>query len=121
MTRLRFVLAWVTLLLQMIPTQECDLVFGNGLDDPNHQSRIFKGKRLSVDARNPTYLTHSVFTSLQCLDICLRFDHCVSFDVLSTHENICRINLVAKHTMPLVEERNWTHFNLSSVYLREVG
>lgn len=121
MARLCFTLVWVTLLLQVISAQECDSFFGNGFDDPNHQSRIFKGKRLSVDAKKPTYLTHPVFTSLQCLDLCLRFDQCVSFDFLASHENICRINRITQHTMPLVEDRNWTHFNLSVVYLRKVG
>ena len=121
MASLCVTLAWVTLILQVIPTQECDSFFGNGFDDPNHKSRIFKGKRLPVDETNPTYLTHPVFTSLQCLDFCLRNDHCVSFDFLSSRENICRINRATQHTMPLVEDRSWTHFNLSAVYLRKVG
>ena len=121
MASLFLTLAWVTLLLQVIPTQECDSFFVNGFDDPNHQSRIFKGKRLSVDEKNPTYLRHPVFTLLQCFDFCLRIDHCVSFDFLVSRENICRINRVTQHTMPLVEDRNWTHFNLSAVYLRKVG
>lgn len=122
MARLRFTLAWVTLLLQILPTQGCDSFFGNGFDLSHQkiQSRIFTGKRLSVDETNPTFLTRAVVTSLECLDFCLRFDHCVSFDFLP-HENICRINRVTQRTMPLVEERNWTHFNLSSVYLRKVG
>lgn len=121
MTRLCFSLAWVALLLQVIPTQECNSVFGNGFDDPNDQSRIFKGKRLSESAKKTTYLTFPVFTSLQCLDLCLRFDHCVSFDFLASRENICRINRVTHHTTPLVDDKNWTHFNLSAVYLRKVG
>ena len=121
MASLRVTLAWVTLLLQVIPTQECDLFFRNGFDHPNHRSQIFKGKRLSVNEKNPTYLTHPVFTSLQCLDFCLRNDHCVSFDFLASRENICRINGATQDMMPLVEDRNWTHFNLSAVYLREVG
>ena len=120
MTRLFFTLAWVTLLLQVISTQECDSFFRNVFDDPNHQSRIFEGKRLSVDAKNPMFLTHPVFTSLQCFDICLRFDHCVSFDFLASQENVCRINRVTQHKMPLVEDRNWTHFNLSAVHLTKV-
>ena len=114
-------LAWVTFFLQVIPTQECDSLFGNVFDDPNHQSRTFKGKRLSVEEKNPTYLTHPVFTSLQCLGLCLRIDHCVSFDFLVSRESICRVNRVTQHTIPLVEDRNWTHFNLSAVYLRKVG
>ena len=121
MASLCLTLAWVSFFLQVIPTQECDSLFGNVFDDPNHQSRTFKGKRLSVDEKNPTYLTHPVFTLLQCLDFCLRIDHCVSFDFLVSRENICRINRVTQHTMPLVEDRNWTHFNLSAVYLRKVG
>ena len=121
MARLFLTLAWVTLLLHVIPTQECDSIFGRGFDDPNHQSRIFKGKRLSVDAKKPTFLTHPVFTSLQCLDFCLRFDHCVSFDFLASHESICRIHPGTQNTMPLVEDRNWIHFNLTAVYLRKVG
>lgn len=122
MASLCVTLAWVTLLLQVIRTQEYDSFFGNGFYDPNHQSRIFKGKRLSVDEKKPTYLvTHSVFTSLQCLDFCLRTDQCVSFDFLASHENICRINRETQHLTPLVEDRNWTHFNMSAVYLRKVG
>ena len=121
MASLCVTLAWVTLILQVIPTQECDSFFGNGFDDPNHKSRIFKEKRLSVDEKNPTYLSHPVFTSLQCLDFCLRIDHCLSFDFLVSRGNICRINRATQHTMPLVEDRNWTHFNLSAVYLRKVG
>ena len=122
MAGLCFTLVWVTLLFQVIPTQECDSVFGNGFDDPNHQSRIFKGKRLSVNVKKTTYIysTLPVSTSLQCLDLCLRFDHCVSFDFLASHENICRINRVTQLTMPLVEDKNWTHFHLSAVHLRKV-
>lgn len=103
-------------------TKACDPFFGNGFD-PNHerfQSRIFKGKRLFVDELIPTFSSRAAFTSLECLDICLRFDHCVSFDFLSSTESTCRIHRAVQGTMFIVEEKDWTHFNMSDVYLRQV-
>ena len=118
----------LTLVVVVLPqiltlTQACDPFFGNGFD-PNHesiQSRIFQGKRRFVDESwSLTFPTRAVFSSLECLDICLRSDNCVSFDFLGSKENICRIYRHSQHKMPLIVEKDWTHFNMSSVYLRQV-
>ncbi|XP_078381616.1 uncharacterized protein LOC144664370 isoform X1 [Oculina patagonica] len=119
-----FCLTLVLVVLPQILTliQACDPFFGDGFD-PNHEStrsRILKGKRLFVDGSNPTFSASAVFTSLECLDICLRSEHCVSFDFLGFNENICRIHRVVQHTMPLIVEKDWTHFNMSSDYLRQI-
>lgn len=127
MARLCFAAVFVVLLQIFTHVQACDPIFGKAFDrsDERIQNRIYTGKRLSGAT---TFLTRVVFTTLECLDICLRFDQCVSFDfqALSSHENICRIYYDRGiqdilETMPFVEETNWTHFNLSSAYLREVS
>ncbi|XP_022785049.1 uncharacterized protein LOC111325492 isoform X3 [Stylophora pistillata] len=58
-----------------------------------------------------------------CLDSCLRFDHCVSFDFMQSsapNGKICRIYDGNQHTVRLVPERDWIHFNVSSAYLRKI-
>ena len=122
MAILYFKVVLVTLLCGLPSTRTCDPFFGN-LNHAMIQNRIFAGKRISEET-SPTLLTRDIFTAMECLDICLRLHYCLSFDFMQSawsNEKICRIYGNEQDTMPLVSEHDWTHFNMSSLYLRKVS
>ena len=109
-------------LVDLAFTKTCDTLFGNPTQARN-QDRIFAGKRISSEL-SPAFVPHGIFTIMGCLDSCLRFDHCVSFDFMQSsapNGKICRIYDGNQHTVRLVPERDWIHFNVSSAYLRKVS
>lgn len=104
------------------PLYACDTQFGM-VFDVNHkemQHRMLHGKRLSRTI--PSLLSRGVFTILECLDMCLRFDRCASFDLdTSRHQKVCKIHGAVKSRKPFVKDESWIHFDLSSEYLKQVS
>lgn len=103
-----------------ISVQDCKVTFRNGL---NLESNEIRNRMFSIPEQIPTVLSRKVQTVMECLDACLRYDRCVSFDVEAKplQLKVCRIFGEVESMLPLVEGGNSIHFNLSSKLLRQVS
>lgn len=77
---------------------------------------------------NMRLFKQTVYTKIECLDICLRTAKCGSFDVRQRDLNnarkkswICVINLKSQVLMPVDKGNGWIHFSLSSQDLQKVS
>ena len=125
MTKMFLTALFVVIYQLLIPLYACDTLFRNGFDVRHKevQNRMFKGKRLSSEP-NPMLLSKNVSTTMECLDACLRFDQCVSFDVEASPQQprkVCKIHGSVQRSIALVKVENSIHFNLSSELLRQVS
>lgn len=122
MAKLLLTVVFVLIFQTFSPLDACDETAVKDKFDINHkeiQRRMIKGKRLSKTI--PSLLSREVFTAMECLDTCLRFDQCTVFDLdASSHQKVCVIHGAVKSPMPFVEEESWMHFNLSAEFLRQV-
>ena len=115
-------LAVFSFLFGLALTKTCDTLFGNPTQARN-QDRIFAGKRISSDMI-PAYVPDGIFTVTGCLDSCLRFYHCTSFDFMQSSKfngRICKIYGGNQQNVRLASKRDWIHFNMSSAFLRQVS
>ncbi|CAH3150323.1 unnamed protein product [Pocillopora meandrina] len=113
-------LAVFSFLFGLALTKTCDTLFGNPTQARN-QDRIFAGKRISSEMI-PAYVPDGIFTVTGCLDSCLRFHHCTSFDFMQSSKfngKICKIYGGNQQNVRLTSKRDWIHFNMSSAFLRQ--
>lgn len=83
------------------------------------KNQTFSRQRLA--GQDAKVFDREVFTTLQCLDICLRTEQCDSIDIKeAVTKKICRINRASRNNF-LQNRKNWFHINIGTQALRKVS
>lgn len=121
---LKFITGVLLILVLSICCESCQNGYGKFQEilQRSQQPGRFKPKY------NMTLFQQTVYTKVECLDICLRTAECGSFDVRQRDLNnarkkswICVINLKSQVLMPDDKAKGWIHFSLSSQDLQKVS